>query len=216
MNSTFLKTTLVPLLAAGLCCLLYVFDYFLGIPVAIIALIASVLEYKKNALRSLGFRREGMNLKNLLVLAPLVAGGMFALYSFVLVPGATYLTGQALDFSAFDQYQGNLPAIAIFLVFVWVSAAFGEEILFRGYLMRQFVKFFGESRASMVINIVLFGILFGFVHGYQGVTGQLVTGAIGVLLSVIFYLRNYDLWFNVAVHGFFDTIALIFVYYGWY
>ncbi len=216
MNFAFLKTTLVPILAVGLCCLLYLFDSFLGITAAIIILIASAVEFKRDAFTSLGFYRKGLNLKNLFLWAPLVSGGLFLLFYFLLVPGATYLTGQALDHSDFDGYQGNLPATLTLLGFIWISAAFGEEIVFRGYLMRQFVKFFGESHISILINIVLFGILFGWVHAYQGITGQLVTGVLGVLFSLMFYLRKYDLWFNVAVHGFFDTIALVFVYYGWY
>ena len=52
------------------------------------------------------------------------------------------------------------------------------------------------------------------MNSYQGITGQLVTGVIGVLLALIFYLRKYDLWFVITVHGFFDTIALVCVYFG--
>jgi len=53
------------------------------------------------------------------------------------------------------------------------------------------------------------------MHGYQGITGQIITGIIGLLLAIIFHLRKYDLWFNIAVHGFFYTIALIVIYNGW-
>ena len=126
----------------------------------------------------------------------------------------TQLTGVPIDFSSFDALKGNLPACLIALVVVWASAGFGEEIIFRGYFMRQFVKFFGESKISILLNIVLLACFFGFMHSYQGITGQLVSGVIGAILALIFYLRKYDLWFVVAVHGFFDTIALVCVYFG--
>tara|TARA_B100001750_G_C15335540_1_gene509598 strand:- start:398 stop:802 length:405 start_codon:yes stop_codon:yes gene_type:complete len=134
----------------------------------------------------------------------------------VLVPGVTYITGKAMDFSAFDSFNGNLSATLGLLIFIWISAAFGEEILFRGYFMKQFIKFFGKNRTSLLINIILFGVIFGWIHSYQGITGQIITGIAGVLFAIIFYIRKYDLWFNIAVHGFFDTIALVFIYYGWY
>jgi membrane protease YdiL (CAAX protease family) len=138
----------------------------------------------------------------------------FPIEGFGVVPGITKLTGLTIDYSSFDQLRGNLPACLVALLIVWGSAGFGEEIIFRGYFMRQFVKFFGESKVSIVLNIVLLACFFGFMHSYQGITGQLVTGIAGALLALIFYLRKYDLWFIIAVHGFFDTIALICVYFG--
>ena len=61
-----------------------------------------------------------------------------------------------------------------------------------------------------MINILLFGFVFGCIHAYQGITGQVVAGVTGMLLAIIFHLRKNDLWFNIAVHGFIDTVALVF------
>lgn len=36
-----------------------------------------------------------------------------------------------------------------------------------------------------------------------------------MFLAIVFYIRKYDLWFNIAIHGFFDTIALVLLYKGW-
>ena len=80
--------------------------------------------------------------------------------------------------------------------------------------MRQFVKFFGDSKISVALNILSFSCFFGFMHSQQGITGVVVTTTVGALLSLIFYLRDYDLWFLVAVHGFFNTIALSCIYFG--
>ena len=164
--------------------------------------------------KSLGFQRSNLKVVQLLVVAPLIAVMMFILWWYALIPGVTYLTGQPMDFSLFEPYKGNLEAILTLFPYVWVSAAFGEEILFRGYLMRQFTKFFGDSRVSLVINIVLFGVIFGWLHAYQGISGQIVTGIVGSLFAIIFHVRKHDLWFNVALHGFLDTIALVLIYIG--
>ncbi|MBA6151898.1 CPBP family intramembrane glutamic endopeptidase [Gelidibacter maritimus] len=218
MKSISLPQTLIPLITIAIICFLWFgpirIGYIENIIISILIIIATYIEYKEKPFSALGFQPEKFTFKNIIVFAPLVALGLFVLYIFVLVPGITRLTGAPIDYSSFDQLIGNLPACLIALLLVWATAGFGEEIIFRGYFMRQFVKVFGEGKVSIVLNIVLLACFFGYMHSYQGITGQLVTGIVGALLALIFYLRNYDLWFVIAVHGFFDTIALIFIYFG--
>lgn len=218
INKITLRQTLTPLITIAIICFLWFgpirISYIENIIISILIIISNYIEYKGRPFSALGFRRGKFTLKNILVLAPLFALGLFVFYVFVLVPGITKLTGVPIDYSSFDELKGNLPACLIALLLVWATAGFGEEIIFRGYFMRQFVKFFGESKVSIMLNIVLLACFFGFMHSYQGITGQLVAGFVGALLALIFYLRKYDLWFIVAVHGFFDTIALICIYFG--
>ncbi|MEM8508156.1 MAG: CPBP family intramembrane glutamic endopeptidase [Bacteroidota bacterium] len=218
MNKIALRQTLIPLLTIAIICFLWFgpvrIGYLENSVISILIVIANYIEYKGKPFTALGFQREKFTFKNIFVLAPLVALGLFTFYVFALVPGITKLTGAPIDYSAFNQLVGNLPASLVALALVWATAGFGEEIIFRGYFMRQFVKFFGESKVSIVLNIVLLSCFFGFMHSYQGITGQLVTGIVGALLALIFYLRKYDLWFVIAVHGFFDTFAIVCVYLG--
>lgn len=218
MNNITLKQVLIPLITVAIILFIWFgplnLSYFINIIASIVIIIANYIEYKGKPFIALGFQREKFTFKNIFILAPLVALGLFIFYAFILVPGITKLTQAPIDYSSFNELKGNLPACLISLLIVWISAGFGEEIIFRGYFMRQFVKFFGERKISIVLNIVLLSIFFGFMHSYQGITGQLVTGIIGAILATIFYVRKYDLWFVVAVHGFFDTIALICIYFG--
>lgn len=215
MKNTFLKTKLVPAVALSLCLLLYFSGYFQMIAAALIFLIASAIEYGKDWFKSLGFKRSKFTVKNLLILAPIVGLISFLFFGGLIMPFVEYLTGKPLDYSAFEKFEGNLPAILGLLVYVWLSAAFGEEIVFRGYLMRQFTKLFGSSKLSLVLNILTFGVLFGLSHFYQGITGMLLTGIIGMCFAILFHVRKYDLWFNIVLHGFYDTVGLVFMYYGW-
>lgn len=185
-----------------------------NIIISIIIIVANYITHNRKPFVALGFQRENFTVKNILVLAPLVALVLFAIYVFVLLPGITKLTGIPIDFSYLDYMEGNLQACLVALAVVWATSAFGEEIIFRGFFMKQFVNFFGESKISLSINIILFSCFFGFMHMQQGVTGQLLTGTVAALLSVLFYLRKYDLWLLVAVHGFFDTLGIICFYYG--
>jgi len=217
MNKVTSRQVLIPFTTIAIICFIWFGPFRMSIQniiASIIIIIANYIEYEGKPFSALGFQREKFTTKNILVLAPLVALGLFAFYYFVLVPGITALTGVPLDYSSFDELKGNLPAALIMMLFLWATSGFGEEIVFRGYFMRQFVKFFGESKISIALNIVLLCSFFGFMHSYQGITGQLVTTIIGSLLALIFYLRNYDLWFVIAVHGFFNTLAVICVYFG--
>lgn len=218
MKKITLRQVLIPTITFAIICFLWFgpvnFSFFPNIVASIVIIIANYIEYKGKAFSELGLQRKNFTLKNILVLAPLVALGLFLFYFLVLVPGITELTGVAIDYSSFDGLKGNLPALLVTLLIVWTTAGFGEEIIFRGYFMRQFVKFFGESKISIALNIIIVTGFFGFMHAQQGITGQLVTWITGALIALIFYLRKYDLWFVIAVHGFFNTIALTCVYFG--
>ena len=214
MNKDFLKSKATPVIAVILCYLLYLSGNFQVIFAVPIVLLASWVEHGKGIFKSLGFQRSRRKAFDLLVVAPLVATVMVILYIHVLVPGVTYITGQPMDYSLFEQFDNNIGAIIGLLLFAAVSAGFGEEILFRGYFMRQFTKFFGSSKLSIVLNILFLGVIFGWIHMYQGFSGQIVTGILGMTIATIFHLRKDDLWFAIAVHGFFDLIALGYYFYS--
>ena len=217
MNISLFKSKLLPVFSI---LFLFIFwklpldiDYFEIILATLFVLLVSYIEFKSKFLKSLGFQKKDFTLNTLLIKAPLYAFGLFVLYYFVLVPGTTYLTKQLIDFSTFDTIKNNPTLLIVSLVFIWVSAAFGEEIVWRRYFMKQFVKLFGEGKLSISLNIILFGILFGMLHSYQGITGQIVTGILGATLSFIFYKHKYNLWLNIAIHGFFDSIAILLFYF---
>lgn len=218
MNKISFQQTLIPLITIAIILFLWFgpinLSFLPNIIASIVIIVANYIEYKGKPFSALGFQREKFTVKNIFILAPLVALVLFILYAFILVPGITKLTGVPIDYSFFDELKGNLPNLLIMLLIVWATAGFGEEIIFRGYLMRQFVKFFGESKVSIALSIILITGFFGFMHVGQGITGQLVTFIIGSLIALIFYLRKYDLWFVIAVHGFFNTIALTCIYLG--
>jgi len=218
MNKITSRQILIPLIAITIILFLWFGPIHLGfltlIISSIVVFIASAIEYKGKGFSAIGFQREKFTFKNIFVLAPLVALGLFIFYAFVLVPGITKLTGVPIDYSFFNEITKDLPTFLISLLLILAGSGFGEEIIFRGYFMRQFVKFFGESKISIALNIILITGFFGFMHSSQGITGQLVTFVIGSLIALTFYLRKYDLWFVCSVHCFFNTIGLTCIYFG--
>jgi uncharacterized protein len=63
-----------------------------------------------------------------------------------------------------------------------------------------------------IINLAFGSVLFGIAHWYQGKSGALSTGLIGLLIGVIFVVGGYNLWLPILIHGFIDTFGLVLVY----
>ncbi len=183
---------------------------------ALFVLLASYIEYGNTLFSSLGFKKKKATAKNLLLFAPITAFLILLTYRFILVPTVTYFTQTPIDIGAFDMLRGNLGNLFALLPFVWISAAFGEEIIFRGYLMTRFAAIFGSGVIAMLFNILIFAAFFGFIHGYQGITGQILSGITGGIIATIFHFRKQDLWFSIVVHGMIDTLAFIAIYYNFF
>jgi uncharacterized protein len=87
-------------------------------------------------------------------------------------------------------------------VLLSVSAGLFEEIIFRGYLQRQF----GALGRNAIIGIVASGILFGLAHGYQGTRMMIVIGVYGIFFGILAHLRK-SLRPGMMAHAFQDSIA---------
>ncbi|TMI89257.1 MAG: CPBP family intramembrane metalloprotease [Bacteroidetes bacterium] len=130
----------------------------------------------------------------------------------------TALTHQQPNLDAFKAIEGNPKALLIGLVVVWVFGAFGEEMLFRGFLMNSFYKLFPENylndRIKWGFSLLLTSILVGFGHSYQGITGMILTSIIGFCFGLIYLMSKRNLWPSILTHGFYDTVAFVFMFSG--
>lgn len=93
-------------------------------------------------------------------------------------------------------------------IFFWValsvSAGVGEEIVFRGYLQKQF----GAATRSVVAGVILQGLVFGLAHTYQGWKQVIVITALGILYGAFAAWRR-NLRANIIAHAWSD------VFEGW-
>lgn len=119
----------------------------------------------------------------------------------------------SIDISRVADLHGNVPALLGMLAISWSTAAFGEELLFRGFLQTRIERLLGAGRGAAVAAALLQGLVFGIGHAYQGLTGVLVTGALGVLLGLL-YLRGRNLWPLIIAHGLIDSLSMFALYAG--
>jgi hypothetical protein len=85
---------------------------------------------------------------------------------------------------------GVLLPVTRLEVAVWIplsaTAGFCEELMFRGYLQKQFTT----ATRSTVLGIVLQAAVFGIAHAYQGALRTVVIGVYGALFGILAVLRK--------------------------
>lgn len=111
---------------------------------------------------------------------------------------------------------GNLRMYLILLVLSWTSAAFGEEMFFRGFVINRLQTAFNGFKFASALSVLLSALLFGYVHFYyQGLTGFVNAGAIGLIFGTLFLLYKRNLWPLILAHGFIDTLGFTSEFMGW-
>jgi membrane protease YdiL (CAAX protease family) len=112
-----------------------------------------------------------------------------------------------------DFFSGNWPWFAAIVVMGVFNTVLGEELLFRGFLQGRLEALLGARRGAGFLAALLQALAFGLAHAYQGPTGILVTGCLGLLFGLL-YLRTKSLWPLVVAHGLIDTVSLLALYAG--
>jgi len=87
-------------------------------------------------------------------------------------------------------------------VLLSVCAGLFEEIIFRGYLQRQF----GALGRHAVVGIVVSAVIFGLGHGYQGARNMVVIAIFGSFFGILAHFRK-SLRPGMMTHAFQDSIA---------
>lgn len=118
------------------------------------------------------------------------------------------------DNSRFDFVQANVGALLGTIAVVWLSAALTEEIIYRGFLMTRLARIFGGGQGAWIAALLLSSTLFGALHLYQGLSGVVLTGFVGLLLGVVFLASGRNLWVAILVHGLTNTVSLVLMYLG--
>ena len=107
------------------------------------------------------------------------------------------------------QQPETLSGFLLDIVFgVWIGAAIGEELFFRGLLLTKFTTLFGGGRSALVLAVLAQAIWFGAGHVSQGVSGMIMAGAIGAVVGTYFVTRGRRALIPLMIgHGFIDTVS---------
>lgn len=124
-------------------------------------------------------------------------------------------SGPATDYAAFSPIEHHLGEYLFWLLPAsWGSAAFGEEMLFRGFLLNMLDRAMGGGRWATAAAVAVQAVLFGSLHLYQGVSGATVATALGVGLGLVWWASGRNLWAGIVIHGVLDSSAMTVIYLG--
>lgn len=174
-----------------------------------IGLVIFLVTYLQNGnLKGLNFNKIGLKeIKIILVSYFILELSM----DFIVQPLVSKILSEPADYSSFEMIEGDLGKYVKWLFNMWVSAAFGEELLFRAFAFLQLRKILGEKKLLLVL---LSAVLFSLPHLYQGISGLIMTFLFGLAFGFI-YLKFKNIWINIIIHGLIDTVFLTLSYYGY-
>jgi membrane protease YdiL (CAAX protease family) len=202
--------------------MIFVADYYRWHHVIVISktLYLFVLAWLSLRLRGQPWRSVGLALYRswgwTLGLGVLLGIGNELLELYVTQPLLVRLFHRWPDLSDLHPLVGNHKLLALALLLTWTLAAFGEELVYRGYLMNRVADLFGRTRAAWTLSLILISILFGFGHFDQGAIGQIENVIGGCLLGLFYLVCGRKLAVPVVAHGVQDTIDVLLIFLGKY
>jgi membrane protease YdiL (CAAX protease family) len=181
----------------------------------LVPLIWVLLRLRGERWSTIGFSRPEDLWRSIVVGA--IAGMLMELLAvYVTTPRISAFFGVEPDYAELKSIQGNLMLLFVFLGLNWTLAAFGEEVCFRGFLMKRLAQLFGENRGAWMASLLLSSALFGWGHSEQGVSGWVQEGLSGLLLGVLFLATKRNLAVPIVAHGVSNTAAFVLIYFGRY
>ncbi len=121
---------------------------------------------------------------------------------------------EGADMSGYNYLQGNLPMLLGALLAVFIVSSFGEEVIYRGFLITRISEMGGNGKNWLKVAVLISAIIFGLVHFEWGLTGIVQTGFMGLALGISFILVKRNLLALVLAHAYLDAILMIQMYLG--
>jgi hypothetical protein len=142
----------------------------------------------------LALRRRGMTLKDLIggrwdsvrsFFKDLGWALAFLAVAMVVTGVLAHFVGASKNISQADITPKTVVQLVVWVVLATACGGFCEELIFRGYLLRQFRGWTG----SISWAVALQGIVFGLAHGFYGLA-MVVVAVHGCLLGIFAVWRN--------------------------
>tara|TARA_B100000809_G_C15065032_1_gene503864 strand:- start:712 stop:1392 length:681 start_codon:yes stop_codon:yes gene_type:complete len=136
---------------------------------------------------------------------------LFVVFSIFIDPMLQEWLGE-YDLSSIDDIRGNLVGYIILMIIMWVFAAFGEELLFRGYYMKALAELLGNNNKAWILSAIITSLYFRISHAYQGLIGVVSVFLWSFTISYIFNKNRNNLLLLVLIHGFYDSVGITLIF----
>ncbi|GBE24533.1 CAAX amino terminal protease self- immunity [bacterium BMS3Bbin02] len=204
---------LIPALAIVVISALLALSGWRGVPglgiIGSVAVITWVAWYGGSSLAGLGFVAPS-NLALTVTLGVVIGTAIQVLSVMVIEPLSDRITRSSHDHRIVEAVRDSWLSLVQWLLVVWLFVAPVEEVIFRGFLLKQ-IAALASGAVGPVIAVASSSAIFGLSHLYQGKSGALSAALIGSMLGVLFVWAGYNLWLPIIAHGVIDTVGLLLI-----
>lgn len=119
---------------------------------------------------------------------------------------------ESADMSNYEYLKNNLFMFILTLCGVYIVSSFGEEVIYRAFLINRFTELGLGSRYGKMLAVAFSAVIFGLVHFEWGLTGMVSTAFMGLVMGIFYLKFNKNLWILVLAHAYMDTLLLVPIY----
>jgi membrane protease YdiL (CAAX protease family) len=179
-----------------------------------VSLATLLLRHRGSSWHALGFRRP-KSVGQAVLWTVLLYGAAMALVPALVIPLARAFDAPPQDLSAFAGLPGNTVQYLLLLLPVsWGSAAFGEELIYRGFIQQRLGDGLGATRLARAAAVIGQALIFALAHAYLGPRGMMNAGALGFLAGAVSLANGRNLWPLIIAHGLVDTTGISALFFG--
>lgn len=163
----------------------------------------------------LGFSFKRFEVKSIFIGA-LAAILLFVFLTYVFFP--VLYNFNILEHANLDDFK-NLRHNLFFYIFIltagFIVGGFYEELVFHGFIFIRLEKIL-PARYGLFLSFLLSNLIFSVYHFQLGPAGILNAFIAGCAYHALMLRFNRNLWYSFFFHGFFDAIALTYIYLGYW
>jgi len=119
---------------------------------------------------------------------------------------------ESADLSGYEYLKGNLGVLFLVLIGVYIVSSFGEEVIYRAFLINRISELGPASKTGTVAAVVLSSIIFGLAHYEWGPMGIVQTTFMGLALGTSYVFLKKRLWVLILAHAYMDTVLILQIY----
>ena len=187
--------------------------FFYTVPVLLIVWL--LVKANKEKVSKLGFSLKRFAWKAIGIgLACAIILFIFLQYIFFPLLGKLIPLKEA-NLNDFKSIRQNFPNYIFIVIMGWLVGGFYEELVFHGYIFKEIYNLIG-GKTGLWVSMLLTGLIFGLYHIQLGASGIINAFLAGLAYQALMLKFRRNLWYSFFFHGFFDTIALTYIYLGYW
>ncbi len=120
----------------------------------------------------------------------------------------------AADVGGYDYLKDNPLLFVLSLCGVYLVSSFGEEYVYRGYLIDRAMSLVRKRWQKNTLAIVFSALFFGLAHYGWGLAGIIQTTFMGAVLAGFYLVLKRRLIILILAHAYMDTLLFASIYFG--